>query len=157
MEQCDVAACLLFAWEGEGKGKAFLIPSRDVADQAGLQVQLSLGSSPTTTLSSSATNAGSCSQLGSPTSLPEAFTAPSSVGEGSSGGSPSDGVSSALAPGPGGTAPSPQSAAASAQLSTKCGLCHDTFTIPKVGYGLVGLRCWRWDCQSGCIDTGAVE
>ncbi|XP_075545253.1 tripartite motif-containing protein brain tumor isoform X1 [Dermacentor variabilis] len=94
-----------------------------------LLVQLSLGSSPPTTLSGSGTTAGS--QLGSPTSLPEAFTAPSSGGEGSSGGSPSDGVT-------GGNA-------ALAQLSTKCSLCHDTFTIPKV------LNCLHTFCQP-CLE-----
>ncbi|KAL3249574.1 hypothetical protein MRX96_055799 [Rhipicephalus microplus] len=94
-----------------------------------LVVQLSLGSSPPTTLSGSGTTAGS--QLGSPTSLPEAFTAPSSGGEGSSGGSPSDG-------GSGGSAALPQ-------LSTKCSLCHDTFTIPKV------LNCLHTFCQP-CLE-----
>ncbi|KAH8026875.1 hypothetical protein HPB51_026210 [Rhipicephalus microplus] len=105
------------------------IAQRDLALPPTSQVQLSLGSSPPTTLSGSGTTAGS--QLGSPTSLPEAFTAPSSGGEGSSGGSPSDG-------GSGGSAALPQ-------LSTKCSLCHDTFTIPKV------LNCLHTFCQP-CLE-----
>lgn len=108
---------------------ALLEPSREV-------VQLSLGSSsPPTTLSGSGTTAGS--QLGSPTSLPEAFTAPSSSGgEGSSGGSPSENGNA------GGTG---SSAALLPQLSTKCSLCHDTFTIPKV------LNCLHTFCQP-CLE-----
>lgn len=123
----------------------------DMLSEVDLMVQLSLGSSPTTTLSSSATNPGSCSQLGSPTSLPDGgFTASSSAGDGSSGGSPSDaapcGAGGALGANPSsGTVAVPpattSSLPAGPQLSTKCGLCHETFTIPKV------LNCLHTFCQ----------
>ncbi|XP_064482301.1 brain tumor protein-like isoform X2 [Ornithodoros turicata] len=89
-------------------------------------VQLSLGSSPTT-------SSTAASGMGSPASsaAADAFTAPSSLAD--SGGSPS--ADSA----------SPPSNASTTNVSTQCPICHDTFTIPKV------LHCLHTFCQP-CLE-----
>lgn len=92
-------------------------------------VQLSLGSSPTTSNTSAA-----ASGLGSPASSAAAadgFVAPGSLAD--SGGSPST------------DSPPTGGSSATNSVCTRCGICHETFTIPKV------LHCLHTFCQP-CLE-----